>query len=85
MSDEKKGYFFNDKIRWANVGYQYDWTERKYPNMKTEIPPAISELCERANKLFNLLRQDKKNYYPESAIINYYGEKDYMTGHLDDA
>ncbi len=53
--------------------------------MKTEIPPAISELCERANKLFNLLRQDKKNYYPESAIINYYGEKDCMTGHLDDA
>jgi len=27
----------------------------------------------------------KNNYHPESAIINYYGEKDYMTGHLDDA
>lgn len=39
----------------------------------------------RANKLYNSLRKDKKNYYPESAIINYYGEKDYMTGHLDDA
>lgn len=80
-----KGYYFNDSIRWANVGYQYDWTERKYPNMKTDIPDVISKLCERANRLYNTLRGQKKNYYPQSAIINYYGEKDYMTGHLDDA
>jgi hypothetical protein len=51
-----KGYYFNDSIRWANVGYQYDWTERKYPNMKTDIPDVISKLCERANRLYNTLR-----------------------------
>ena len=32
-----------------------------------------------------VIRKEHKNYYPESAIINYYGEKDSMTGHLDDA
>ncbi len=53
--------------------------------MKTVFPETISELCIRANKLYNSIRKDKKNYYPQSAIINYYGEKDYMTGHLDDA
>lgn len=53
--------------------------------MMTNIPQAISELCRRANKLFNAITQHNKAYYPESAIINYYGEKDYMTGHLDDA
>jgi len=26
IKTEDKGYYFNDKIRWANVGYQYDWT-----------------------------------------------------------
>lgn len=85
MKEESKGYHFNEKIRWANVGYQYDWTERKYPNMKTEIPEVIQTISERANKLYNAIRKDGKHYYPESAIINYYGEKDYMTGHLDDA
>lgn len=53
--------------------------------MKTTIPQDVNKLCERANRLYNILKGDKKNYYPESAIINYYGEKDYMTGHLDDA
>ncbi len=53
--------------------------------MKTVIPPIIEEISSRANKLYNEIRKDTKNYYPESAIINYYGEKDYMTGHLDDA
>lgn len=28
---------------------------------------------------------EQREYNPESAIINYYSEKDYMTGHLDDA
>ena len=53
--------------------------------MKTEFRKSISDLCLRANRLFNTLKGTSKNYYPESAIINYYGEKDYMTGHLDDA
>ena len=39
--EEDKGYLFNDKIRWANVGYQYDWTLRKYPDKKTNMHPLI--------------------------------------------
>jgi len=28
-----------------DVGLQYDWTERKYPKLKTIIPDIINELC----------------------------------------
>lgn len=30
VHDDKR-YHFNNKIRWANVGYQYDWNNRHYP------------------------------------------------------
>lgn len=47
--------------------------------------PSIMELSEKANKLFNKVKNTSCTYTPESAIINFYGLKDYMTGHLDDA
>ena len=67
------------------MGYQYDWTNRTYPKSKTHVPTTIDTLCERANKLYHTLTGIDRSYTPESAIINYYGPKDYMTGHLDDA
>jgi hypothetical protein len=34
----QKLYNFDDRIRWANLGYNYDWTNRKYPSTKTPVP-----------------------------------------------
>ena len=31
-------YYFNEKIRMANLGYQYDWPHRSYPSTKVNIP-----------------------------------------------
>lgn len=33
---------FDDKIRWANVGKQYDWTLRKYPDYNTPMHKDIA-------------------------------------------
>lgn len=46
---------------------------------------SIAEMSKKANDLYNSIRETNFKYEAESAIINYYGQKDYMTGHLDDA
>ena len=60
----KGDYDFNEKIRWANVGYQYDWTLRKYPEKKTPIHKSIAQLSDRANNLYNKIQKTNKNYTP---------------------
>lgn len=47
--------------------------------------PLIQNLTQDASKLFNAIEHSDKKYQPETAIINYYGVRDYMTGHLDNA
>jgi alkylated DNA repair protein alkB homolog 1 len=42
--EPSKGYFFNDSIRMANLGYQYDWPHRCYPHSHVPIPPAVRQL-----------------------------------------
>ena len=37
-------YYFNKKIRWSNVGCQYDWNNRRYPNNKVVMPDELKEL-----------------------------------------
>ncbi|CAD8194971.1 unnamed protein product [Paramecium pentaurelia] len=78
---DNKRYHFNNKIRWANVGYQYDWNNRHYPQEKTQVPDPIQEISQRANNFLKL----QNHYQSESVIINFYQTHDYMTGHLDDA
>lgn len=77
-------YCFNERIRWANIGFQYDWTNRSYPEDKTNMPKELFELCNKTKDVFSSHIKDIDQYNPESVIINYYGEKDYMGGHLDD-
>ncbi|KAM3139762.1 hypothetical protein pb186bvf_008220 [Paramecium bursaria] len=78
--DDNK-YHFNHKIRWTNVGQQYDWDNRKYPQQKAPVPDPIQEISQRANHLLKIQPQ----YTAEAVIINFYQDHDYMTGHLDDA
>eukprot|EP01016_Furgasonia_blochmanni_P047673 TRINITY_DN7029_c0_g2_i1.p1 TRINITY_DN7029_c0_g2~~TRINITY_DN7029_c0_g2_i1.p1 ORF type:complete len:298 (+),score=45.89 TRINITY_DN7029_c0_g2_i1:102-896(+) len=78
VSDPKK-YHFNKKIRWSNLGYQYDWNNRTYPSGVTSIPQDLSEIA------LDVIRMMKLgDYKPESVIVNYYDKKNHMGGHLDD-
>lgn len=75
---------FNKKVRWSNVGAQYDWDNRKYPSFTTPIPKIINELSEIARGLCKEEVPDIDDYEAEAVIVNYYDKKNYMSGHLDD-
>jgi DNA alkylation damage repair protein AlkB len=67
-------------LRWASLGYHYDWTKRMYQeNVKSDFPPKLAALCRRLSGLIG------ENMVPEAAIVNYYPVGTYMSGHLDDA
>ena len=79
LVDDPEKYYFNKKIRWSNVGYQYDWNERKYPQGQTSIPDDLKEYPLKVIEMMGF-----KDYFPECVIINYYDKRNYMGGHLDD-
>lgn len=81
---KESDYYFNEKIRMANLGYQYDWPHRSYPATKVPIPQTIKKLTKKAKQLYQAIRKQNIQYHGEAVIVNYYKEKDYMTGHLDD-
>lgn len=73
-------YFFNRKTRWANLGRHYDWDHRCYfEGPGSPLPADLQATARRINDLLGL-----PPYLPEALIVNYYAEKDYMGGHLDD-
>ena len=79
LEKDPKKYYFNRKIRWSNLGFQYDWNDRLYPAGQTGIPDDLAQYPLKVLELMNY-----KEYKPECVIVNYYGKKDYMGGHLDD-
>ena len=52
-SPTKEEYCFNERIRWSNLGFNYDWTHRTYPKTKTNVPKVIEDISARANVLYN--------------------------------
>jgi DNA alkylation damage repair protein AlkB len=67
-------------LRWASLGYHYDWTKRMYQeSVKSGFPPKLAALCRQLSCLIG------ENMVPEAAIVNYYPVGTYMSGHLDDA
>lgn len=67
-------------MRWSNLGQHYDWDNRCYfPDSCSPIPEAFKKIATNVNELMKL-----SDYNPEAVIVNYYGEKDNMGGHLDD-
>lgn len=58
------------RLRWATLGYQYQWTSRTYEAGKvTEMPSRLSELCS------NLAGALGHAMEPQAAIVNYYNPK----------
>ena len=77
-------YCFDKKIRWSNVGYQYDWNNRTYPLEKTNLPVDLETLSMKTKEFIKEEITDAFDYKAESTIINYYDAKNFMGGHLDD-
>ena len=45
LVESKDKYFFNNEIRWSNIGYHYDWDHRCYcQNLNSVIPSEFVEL-----------------------------------------
>lgn len=67
-------------LRWASLGYHYDWTTRMYrPDLESPIPTPLATLCTAVANLLHL------SLTPEAAIVNYYPLNGHMSGHVDDA
>lgn len=67
------------KVRWATLGYQYNWTERSYsPDRHVSIPLQIRSL---ASVIAETCCQ---SIVPEAGIVNFYPEGQVMGGHRDD-
>ena len=79
LEKDPNKYYFDRKIRWSNIGFQYDWNNRLYPTGQTSIPVDLQQYPLRVLKLLNF-----SGYTPECVIVNYYNKKDNMGGHLDD-
>lgn len=78
--DPAKATTLLSRLAWATVGYQYQWTERRYDRSKRS--PMPQELVQLAAELAFACGWALT---PEAAIINLYGHKSVMGGHLDDA
>lgn len=72
-------YYFNSKIRWSNLGRQYNWDKRDYHTKESPMPVELAEI---AKEIITLLGMG--DYKPEALIANYYGWRNFMGGHLDD-
>mmetsp|Transcript_35227 Transcript_35227/g.49063 ORF Transcript_35227/g.49063 Transcript_35227/m.49063 type:complete len:214 (-) Transcript_35227:236-877(-) len=68
------------KLRWASLGYHYDWTQRLYhKNEKSDFPEKLASMADALARLVGLKVKS------EAAIVNYYPYDGSMGGHVDDA
>lgn len=70
-----------DKLSWSTLGYQYDWSLRKYHDEKrSPFPAGLASLA------VELACRDggARNFTPQASIVNFYKRSSTMGGHLDD-
>ena len=79
MVSDNARYHFNLIILWSNLGRQYNWDKRDY---FIKASPILPELNDIALEVIDLLQLGK--FRPEALIVNYYGWRNFMGGHLDD-
>ena len=69
-----------EKISWSTMGYNYDWTLRKYyEEQKSPFPVGLAHL----SRQFARLSGDG-DFSAQASIVNYYSRKSIMGGHRDD-
>ena len=69
------------KLRWATLGYHYNWTERKYDKDKhSQMPLSILDMAESVADASGY-----RNMKAEAVIVNYYQATSTMGGHQNDA
>lgn len=67
------------RLRWTTLGYHYDWTAHAYtPGDEEPFPDDLADLCVRFARALG-----HDTYAAEAAIINFYGPKDTLSGHVD--
>jgi hypothetical protein len=56
-----------NKLRWASLGYHYNWTLRQYlPDLRAPIPAEFARLCKQVAEMVGCKLQ------AEAAIVNFY-------------
>jgi alkylated DNA repair protein alkB family protein 1 len=67
------------KVRWATLGYQYNWTERSYSaDQHVSFPSQLGELA------VKIAEKCGESILPQAGIVNFYPEGQVMGGHVDD-
>lgn len=67
------------KVRWATLGYQYNWTERSYSSdQHVSFPSQLGELA------VSIAENCGESIVPQAGIVNFYPEGQVMGGHVDD-
>ena len=67
-------------LRWASLGFHYDWTGRRYSAAaQSPFPPSLSALASSLSAAVSV------PLVPSAAIVNFYTEHSRMACHLDNA
>lgn len=69
---------YRKKLRWATLGFHYDWDTKLYP---TEGDPLPEELCMSADFISRILGLGPM--YADAVIANYYPPKSTLAPHVD--
>lgn len=75
-------------MRWATLGFQYQWTERVYEKSKySSFPKDLDALMSRLVRAVAEVRQDQfevcGSYQSQTAIVNYFPVGSMMMAHQD--
>ena len=69
-----------DRLRWASLGFHYDWTVRSYTASRySPFPPALADLSSSIAAALHL------PLHPSAALVNFYPLSSSMLAHVDDA
>ncbi|KAI9348045.1 2OG-Fe(II) oxygenase superfamily-domain-containing protein [Obelidium mucronatum] len=73
------------KWRWSSLGWQYNWTKKKYHmDRPVQFPPELDEMTRAViGSVEELTGYSKKEYKSEAGIVNFYQMSDALMGHQD--
>uniref|UniRef100_A0A915AU06 Fe2OG dioxygenase domain-containing protein n=1 Tax=Parascaris univalens TaxID=6257 RepID=A0A915AU06_PARUN len=66
------------KLRWATLGYHYDWTTKIYPSSGEPLPSELVTIADIISRALGIGPMQA-----DAAIINYYPAKSTLSPHVD--